>query len=274
MHTNLPPKPMGYRSRNLNRRRSCYRHISQAIDILGCVLPSKRRKCDPCHSLWYHALDSALLINSSRLIVDHVRLVDPANEQLLTQILLSYSLGIKAERDWSTAPSCLASHFGLQGWDDRERGHLAGTFDDEWRGKVEGVNARYASIKWRWVGYVANGVLAEEGVVAGFDREDGGGTLNHLRICESETRNNVDDSADTDGGNDIGQSKELIRAVDWKRVFTRRKSARVVHFQYILGGLHVEDLLRLHAPHDVDGVIVLLVGIPSCEVLYPFTEEC
>lgn len=110
--------------------------------------------------------------------------------------------------------------------------------------------------------------------MAGFDREDGGGTLNHLRICKSETRNNIDDSADTDGSDYIGQSKEFFRVVNWERVFTRRKSTRAVRCQYTLSGLHVDDLLRLHAPHDVDGVVVLLVGIPFREVLYPFTEEC
>lgn len=104
---------MDYLLRDLNRRWSCYRQISQAIDILGCVLPCQRRKRDPGHSLRNRALDHALPINSSRLIVDHVRLVNPANEQRLAQILLSYSLGIKAERDWSTTPSRLASHFGL-----------------------------------------------------------------------------------------------------------------------------------------------------------------
>ena len=36
----------------------------------------------------------------------------------------------------------------------------------------------------------------------------------------------------------------------------------------------MDDLLRLHALDDVDGVVVLAVGIPFGEILQPLKEEC
>ena len=36
----------------------------------------------------------------------------------------------------------------------------------------------------------------------------------------------------------------------------------------------MDELLRLDARDDVDGVVVLVVGVPFGEVLQPFKEEC
>ena len=117
-------------------------------------------------------------------------------------------------------------------------------------------------------------MVAEEGVVAGFDREDGSGCLHYLGIGDSEARNDVNDSTDTDRCDDVGQSEELICVGDWKIVFARRESGRIVRFQYVLGRLHMDELLRLHARDNVDGVVVLVVRVPFCEVLQPFKEKC
>ena len=205
--------------------------------------------------------------------MNHIRLVDPADIQLLAQTLLAYSCRIEAERDRSTAPSRLAGYFCFQSWDDRELGRLARAFDDKRRGKVEGVDARDAGIEGGWIGYFANGVMAEKGVVAGFDCEDGSRTLYYLRVRESETRNNVDDSTDADGRDYIGQSKEFVRGADWESVFARRKGRRLVRFQYVLGRLHMNDFLRMHALDDIDGVVVLVMSVPIREVVQTFKEE-
>ena len=108
-----PLKPTEHRSRYLNRRRPCYRHNSQAIDVLGSLLPRQRRKRDPGHPLRDRALDHAFPVNIGWLVINHVRLVHPADIQFLAQVLLAHRRRIKAEGNRSTAPSRFASHLCL-----------------------------------------------------------------------------------------------------------------------------------------------------------------
>ena len=115
--------------------------------------------------------------------------------------------------------------------------------------------------------------MAEEGVMAGFDREDRNGTLHYLWIRESETRSNVDDSTDADGRDYIGQSKEFVRGAYRKSVFARRKGRRVVRFQYVFGRLDMDSFLRMHALDDIDGVVVLMMSVPFREVVQTLKEE-
>ena len=104
--------------------------------------------------------------------------------------------------------------------------------------------------------------MAEEGVVAGFDREDGSGPLDYFGVGNGEASNNINDSTDTNGGDYVGQSEELIDVADGEGIFARRKSRRVVRFQYVLGRLYVDALLRLHTLDDFDCVVVLMVRVP------------
>ena len=260
-------------SGNLHRRRPSYCHSSQAVDIRCRVLPRQRRKCDPGHPLWNRALNHTFSVHSGRLIVDHVRLVHPANIQRLAQRLLAHSRGIKGESYRSAASGRPAGHFCLQGGDDRERRCDAGTFDDEWSRQVEGVGAGDAGVEGGGVGYVTDGVSPEEGVVTGFDREDGGWTLDYFRVGNSEARNHVDDGAYADGGDYVGQSEKFVRVAHGERVLARRKRGGVVRSEYILGRLHMDELLGLHARDDVNGMVVLMVRVPRCEILQPLEEE-
>ena len=109
--------------------------------------------------------------------------------------------------------------------------------------------------------------------MAGFDRQDGGGALHRPGVREGEAGDDVDDGAEADGGDDVGQRVELVRVADGECVFARRESGRPVRFQYPLGRLHVDELLRLHARDDVDGVVVSVVRVPLGEVVQPFEEE-
>ena len=258
----------------MNRRRPCNRHTGQAVDVLCRILPRQRRERHPRQSVRNRALDHALFVHGSGLVVDHVRLVHPADVQRFAEVCLAYGRWVEAECDWSAASRRLAGHFGLERWDDGERGRDAGFFDDERGCEVEGVGGGDAGVEGRGVGYVADGVVAEEGVVAGFDREDGRGALHYLRVRESETGSHIDHSTDTDRGYYIGQGEKLVGTADGESVFAWCESGRVVRFQYPLGRLHVDELLRLHAPDDVDGVVVLVVGVPFGEILQPFKEEC
>lgn len=262
-------------SRNLHRRRPRYRHRSQAVDIRLCVLPRQRRERDPGHPPRNRARNHALPVHGGGLVVDHVRLIHPADVQPLAQILLAHSRRVKDELDRSAAPGRLAGHLCRQGRDDGESGRGgAGAFDDEGRREVEGVGGGDAGVEGGRVGHVADGALAEEGVVAGFDRQDGGGALHRPGVREGEARDDVDDGAEADGGDDVGQREELVRVADGECVFARRESGRAVRFQDPLGRLHVDELLRLHARDDVDGVVVSVVRVPfGGEVLQPFEEE-
>ncbi len=117
-------------------------------------------------------------------------------------------------------------------------------------------------------------MVAEEGVVAGFDGEDGRGALDDCGVCGGETGDDVDDGADADGGDDVGEGEEFGGTADWEGVFAGGEGGRVVRFEDVDGRLRVDELLRVHAGDDVDGVVVLVVRVPCCEVLQAFEEEC
>ena len=71
--------------------------------------------------------------------------------------------------------------------------------------EVEGIAGRDAGVEGGRVGNIADlRSGAEEGVVAGFDGEDGGGPADELGVGGGEGGGDVDDSTDADGADDVG----------------------------------------------------------------------
>ena len=192
-------------SRNLHQRGPYNRHAGQAIDVLCRVLPRQRRERDPGQPLRDRALDHALIINGGGRVADHVGLVHPAHVQRFAQVSLTHSRRVEGEGDRSAAARHFTTIFCDESGDhgERRRGG-AGVLDDEKGCEIEGVGGGDAGVEGGRVGDVADGVVAEEDVVAGFDREDRSGSRDYIWVRESETGSEVDDRTDPDRGDVIG----------------------------------------------------------------------
>lgn len=150
-----------------------------------------------------------------------------------------------------------------QGRDDGEAGlRRAGALDDEGAGEVEGPGGGDAGVEGGGVGDLADAGGAEEGVVAGFDGEDGGWALDEGGVGEREAGGDVDDGADADGGDDVGEGEEFGGVGDGEVVLAGGEGGFIEVGENILGCLHVDDFLGLDFRDDVDGKVEVATFVP------------
>ena len=118
--------------------------------------------------------------------------------------------------------------------------------------------------------------MAEEGVVAGFDGQDGGRSRHDVRVREGQVGCHVDDGADADACDDVGEGEEFLGRRDGEAILAGLERGGIVGTEDGFGGFNVDDLLRLHTFDDVDGVVALANRAPAAaaEVLEAFEEEC
>ena len=150
----------------------------------------------------------------------------------------------------------------FQSGDERERGHaiFAATRDDEGEREIESVGGGDAGVEGGGVGDgtdVCGG--AEEGVVAGFDGEDGGGAGDEGGVGESEGGGDVDDGADADAGDDVGEGEEIGGGGDGEDVGAGGEGFVVEVGEDVLGCLDVDEFLGLDFGDDVDGAVETVI---------------
>ena len=240
----LPIPHQSLRSRNLYRRRSRQSHGSQAIDIWRLVLRRQRRKRHPRQPVRNRRLDLAVACGLGGGVFDDVGLVDPADEEWTVASRGPDLGGVEAERDGLPSARRLLLDVGRHGGDGRELGRgFAGARNDEFAGEVEGVGGGDAGVEGGRVGDELQGLLAEEGVVARFDGDDGGGDLDQAWVGGGEARNDVDNAADAGRSDDVGEGEEFLGAVDGELVLARFEGGLVEMLEDVYSGLDVDEFL-------------------------------
>ena len=92
-------------------------------------------------------------------------------------------------------------------------------------------------------------------------------------VVHGEPGDQVDDATNADAGDDVGQREELFCVADGERVLASVEGRGVVRFQDPLGRGDVDEFLRVHLAHHLDGGVELVVTVPGGQVGQTLLKE-